>query len=122
MWPILVIGLLIVAAFVLLVGIVLGLVAAFKAWKANSPEGRMEALREKTEAAKEAAEEATKAYEDLFELHDSYTSLVADIENLTVGTTAWKEAVVALNEKIAELLELYPQLAKYVSFTENGVM
>jgi hypothetical protein len=41
MWPILVIGLLVVAAFAALVVIVWLLIKAFKAWKANSPEGKL---------------------------------------------------------------------------------
>jgi hypothetical protein len=36
--------------------------------------------------------------------------MVDTLDNLTEGTTAWKEAVSELNTKILELIATYPQL------------
>jgi hypothetical protein len=36
------------------------------------------------------------------------------------GTDEWNEALIENNNKVAELLEKYPELAKYISMGENG--
>jgi hypothetical protein len=41
------------------------------------------------------------------------------INNLTVGTQEWRDAVVSLNDEILKLLEAYPELHELVDF-KNG--
>jgi hypothetical protein len=52
MWPVLLITLAIIAAIAILVAAVAGIIAAFKAWQASTPEGKLKAAEE--EAARMA--------------------------------------------------------------------
>jgi predicted nuclease with TOPRIM domain len=111
-----------VAVIGILVGLVWLVVKAFKTWKANQPDAQLEALEEKAEKAKETAEETKKAYEDLIAAQEEYNNLNTNVDDLTEGTTAWKEAVAELNEEILELITLYPQLVAFLEIAENGRM
>ena len=121
MWPILVIGLLVVAAFAALVAIVWLLIKAFKAWKANSPEGKLEAAKEASEAAAEAAEAAAEAYNHLAESLENLSDKYKTLEDLAQGTKEWRDAVREVNSEVLELVEQYPELAGYVK-NEGGVL
>lgn len=91
----------------------------------------VEAYHADAEAAKEAAEEAEKAkeaYDDVKSAYDELKSTIADYNNakegldqLVKGTDEWREAVSSLNQQVLELLEIYPQLAQYIS-SEDGVL
>ena len=122
LWPILVAVLAIMAAIAILAIIIMGIVKAVKNWKANQPGEQLKALEAAATRSKEIAEEAKQAYDDLLTAKDEYDSLENSIEDLTEGTTAWKEAVAELNEKVLELISLYPELVQFLSIAENGVM
>ena len=122
MWPILVVGLLLVAALGALVLIIYGIVKAVQAWKANQPEAQLAALEEKAEAAKETAKETKEVYDQLLTSRDEYEGMVDTLDDLTEGTIAWKEAVSELNAKVLELIAAYPQLTQFLQIAENGVM
>jgi putative heme iron utilization protein len=53
---------------------------------------------------------------------DEYEGMVDTLDDLTEGTTAWKEAVSELNAKVLELIAAYPQLIQFLQIAENGVM
>ena len=86
--------------------------------------------------AKDAAEEAEKAaqgakeqYNDLKESFKNLTSAISDykdaqtaLKELTTGTEEWYDAVNDLNDKVLELIDNFPQLAKYLTRDENGVL
>jgi len=75
-------------------------------------------------AAENAAERAKKLGEEYDELKNSYDDLISSLENyhsakdaldeLTEGTTEWRDAVFDLNNQVLELLDKYPELAKYI--------
>ena len=98
---------------------VIALVAAFKAVYAASPEGKLEAATEAANDAAEAAENAAQAYENLASALDSINGKSAAIENLAVGTTEWKNAVQELNGEVLDLVEQYPELAKFVDTSKR---
>ena len=107
---------------------VIALVAAFKAAHAASPEGKLEAASAAADSAAEAAEGAAQAYEHLAAALGSIGGKSAALENLAVGTTEWKNAVQELNGEVLDLVEQYPELAKfvdsskgYLSFTDKKV-
>ena len=108
--------------------VVWALVAAFKAAHAASPEGKLEAASAAADSAAEAAEGAAQAYEHLAAALGSIGGKSAALENLAVGTTEWKNAVQELNGEVLDLVEQYPELAKfvdsskgYLSFTDKKV-
>ena len=75
-------------------------------------------------AAENAAERAKKLGEEYDELKNSYEDLITSLEDyhsakdaldkLTEGTVEWKDAVFELNNQVLELLDKYPELAKYI--------
>lgn len=109
---------LIVAAVVTLVALI---VFAVNAVKNASPEAKLERAQEAADKAAKAAERATEAYENLKsafeELGDGYEAL----EDLTRGTEEWNEAVKNINKSVLDLIEQYPELAKYID-NEGGVL
>lgn len=105
-----------------LVGVIMLIVAAYNKWKNSQPDAQLAALEEKAEQSRKVAEETKKAYDELLSAKDEYDGMTNQVESLTEGTTAWKEAVAELNNKIMELITLYPQLAQFVEIAENGQM
>lgn len=90
------------------------LVVFIKIAQNNSLEKRMERAAELTKEAKEAADSAKQAYEDLLEDKNEYNELQQTLEDLTYGTQEWKEALIAVNQQVLELIKTYPELAKYI--------
>jgi hypothetical protein len=119
MWPILVIGLLIVAAFITLVAVVMLIVAAFKAIKAASPEGQLKSAEEAAEAAGEAADKAAEAYNNLVEALDGLEDKYKSLEEMTRGTEEWEKAVREVNQEVMDLIDQYPELAAFVDGSEG---
>ena len=119
MWPILVITLLVVAAFAVLVAIVYGVVKAIQYFQSQTPEAKLKALEEAAAKSKEALQEATTAVQELADtlegLKDSYKAL----ENLEKGTTEWLLKVMEVNEQVTDLLKKYPELEKYVNWDKG---
>lgn len=82
------------------------------------------AAKKSAKAAQEAREEWQKskdAYDNLYNSLTSYQDGVKALEELKEGTVEWTKAVLDLNNQVLELLELYPELAQYVTST-NGVL
>ena len=88
-----------------------------KAWNKEA-----EAAKKAAEAAKALGEEykQTKvAYEELKQSITDYKDAQTAIDELTVGTEEWRDAIQDVNDKVLELIQNYPILAKYMS-NENG--
>jgi hypothetical protein len=107
MGPLLIIIAAVAAALLILVGIVKLITMAFEAWKASTPEGKLEAAKEATEAMAIAAQDATTAYKELLDTISGYDSAVAALENLEVGTQEFTNALITANEKAWELIDTY---------------
>lgn len=98
------IGALIIAA----VGLAIwGIVSAVKAFKEASPEGQFKKISAAAEEAKTAAEDAANAYDNLKNTIDSYDSCIEKLEDLEVGTQAFRDALEAANEKAWDLIRTY---------------
>lgn len=110
---------LIVAA---LVGVIWLLVKGFEAIKASTPEGKLEAAKDRAEELKTALDEATTAANDLKSAFDSYKSVREKLESCTKGTEEWYEALNEVNDQVLDLLAKYPELAEYLHTDANGAM
>lgn len=121
MWPILVIGLLLIAALAILALIIWGVVSAIKAFIANSPEGKLKASKDAADQASKAAEEAAESYNNLADAFESLNDKYNALEDLTEGTREWRDAVKEINSEVMDLVEQYPELASLVT-SENGVL
>ena len=122
MGPLLLVILAVVVALISLVAIIILVVAAFKKWQANQPDAKLAALEESAKQAQETAKATKEVYDQLLTSRDEYEGMVDTLDNLTEGTSAWKEAVSELNAKVLELIAIYPQLARFLQVAENGVM
>lgn len=114
-WPI---GVLMLAVAALAL-VIWGIVSAFQAMAANTPEAKLAALEEKAEKSKEAMNAAAEAVKDLTSslegLKDSYKSF----ETLEKGTNEWLLKVMEVNEQVTDLLKKYPELEKYVNWDKG---
>lgn len=98
------IGALIIAA----VGLAIwGIVSAVKAFQEASPEGQLKKVSAAAEEAKTAAEDAANAYDNLKSTIDSYDSCIEKLEDLEVGTQAFRDALEDANEKAWGLIRTY---------------
>ena len=81
------------------------------------------------EKATKNAEQAKRKYDQLKESYKSLTSALEDyheaesaLSKLVKGTEEWYDQVNLLNDKVLELLQHYPELAKYVTMDQNGLL
>ena len=79
------------------------------------------------EKAKKEAEKAKQAYEDLKQTYEDFKSSISDYEEaqaaldtLVKGTEEWRDALAEANNIVLELLDNYPQLAKYITTGADG--
>ena len=106
------------------IGVLTAAIGVFSAIAKNeynkSIEGRLEAAQKATEKAKEAAEEAKVAYDALLENKSGYDEIQSSLSELTQGTNEWKIALAEANQQVLQLLETYPQLARFIERGEDG--
>jgi hypothetical protein len=119
--PALAATLFLVAAIAALVAVGLILVLIFKAIKNASPEEKLRKAEVAAEQAGEAADKAAEEYKELKSSLDGLDDKYKNIENLTMYTDEWKEAVKGVNDEVLDLMTKYPELAKYVK-SVNGVL
>ena len=122
MSPVLALTLVLTAAIIGLVAVGVGLVALFNQIQASTPEGKLKAAEEQAQKAKEAFNEAKNAYENLMEGFSQYKNAIKTVEDLTIGTEEWEEAINDVNTKVLELMQSYALLGQYVSMDSNGML
>lgn len=100
---------------------IIGIIALAKALKNATPEAQLEQAQKAAEKAAEAAEEATNAYEELADALGSLEDKYEALEELTRGTKEWNAAIREINNSVLDLIEKYPELAKFVE-NVDGVL
>lgn len=98
-----------------------GLIALYKYLKTLTPEGQFEAASEAADNAAAAVNELTSSYENLQTSLDELSEQQKTLESLTEGTQEWKQAVIETNNQVLDLIDKYPELAKFVE-SNNGVL
>lgn len=81
---------------------------------------QMEKVLEAAEHQKQVYEDVKKAYEDLKNSINDYEDSQKAIDELTEGTEEWRDAIIEANQQITDLIQKYPQLAKYVNKDNSG--
>lgn len=104
-----------------IISAVISLIQIFSQFAPETQAEKTERLAEQTQKAAEAAQAAQQAYSNLVESFDKYGEAVDKINDLTVGTTEWKNALFDVNNQVLELLDKYPQLSSYLT-SEKGVL
>jgi ABC-type glycerol-3-phosphate transport system substrate-binding protein len=89
--------------------------------KKASPEAKLERAAEAAEAAAQAADEMAAAYHNLVDSLEGIDSQYDTIEDMVYGTKEWQKAVEAVNDEVLELIEEYPELAKFVK-NKDGIL
>lgn len=97
----------VLAGIVAMVGALIALLAVVNA---NSPEKKLEKLKETTKKAQESADEASKAYDELASKRESLDKLNSSLEGLTQGSLEWKKALLEVNNEILNLKSQFPDL------------
>lgn len=113
MWPLLVIA----AA----VGAIAGAIHLIKAYNTTDEEAFNNAKQRQNELS-QALQETKQKYDDLKNSIEDYKNARNSLDELTAGTTAWKEALADANSQALALLQTYPELAKYIHKDENGLI
>ena len=118
---------LLIMALIACIAIVIVAIVALVKWfkqvadSANDAK-KIEKLNEQIKAVGEVADEAKQKLDDMASAKDELDQLGKTFEGLTKGSQAWKKALVENNQKVLELLNLYPKLASYVSKGLYGQM
>ena len=87
----------------------------------ETTEQKLDRLEDSAKKASDAASDMTQKYEDLKDSLDELGNKESNLEKLTVGTQAWRDAVMDVNKQVLELINNYPKLISYVR-SENGVL
>ena len=87
----------------------------------RSAAGRLKAAQKDTQKAAEAAKEAAEEYNNLNTAISNIEDKTNALSELTKGTQEWRDAVVALNTEILDLVNTYPELASFLS-NESGIL
>jgi hypothetical protein len=124
MLPILIITLAITAAILVLVATIWIIVSAVQALSDAYNKDAIAA--EKAKAVAEALAESYKAikqeYEDMVATMEEYKTARDALDNLTEGTREWYDAMREANEQAIELMNIYPELHKYATTDDNGLI
>lgn len=97
-----------------------GVAYAFYKLNESSPEGKLKAAKEEADKLNETLNKTKDILDSLKSKDESIDTLREKFELMTVGTTEWKDALMELNTQMKELIEVYPELSKYVDVGENG--
>lgn len=104
------------------IAVIIGAVLIIKQIKSNSLEGRLEAASKAASELKSSLDEAKQSAEELNQTVTKYNTAVDALESCKKGTEEWNEKLKEVNTSVSELLEKYPDLAKYLYRDENGVL
>lgn len=109
-------------AIILLTGAIIGIVFAFKAIANETPEAKFEKANKALREATELADAAKESYDNLKDSFSSINDKYGALDELTVGTREWRDALQEVNAEVMDLIDEYPELASAVKVDENGVM
>ena len=104
----------VVAALAMLTGIIIGTTKLFQSMTDNGSK----AFEEASKTAQVLADElnrVTEANEELKKSFEDYNNAQKAIEEMTVGTEEWRDAIAEANQQVINLMTKYPELAHYIS-------
>jgi hypothetical protein len=70
-------------------------------------------MKENTQRLRDAMNDLTSARDELEDMRETF-------KGLTKGTKEWRKALVENNQKVLELINTYPELARYMTKGEFG--
>lgn len=116
----------IIAGLSIAIGVVMGIIEGAKAlishFFKSETQKSIESLTEQTEALSQAQEDLKNHINEVESAWDNYQNMTTALEECTVGTQEWNEALLNCNQAILQLLALSPELAEYVKYNADGSM
>ena len=106
---------------IILGAILAAVIAVIAVINNNSPEKKLEKAAEEAEKMAEAANNAAEAYDKLAGALDNLDDKYDTLNELTQGTKEWNKAVREINSSVLDLIDEYPELAKFVE-NKEGVL
>lgn len=103
------------AIIALLAGIVIGVQALIQAAHDRSLEGQLKNANEQLEAMNTLVESVNSKVDELKSSWSEYEEVKKILDDCTYGTEEWRDALQAVNQKVLEILQTYPELAQYVN-------
>lgn len=106
----------------LAIGAVVGVIAVIGSLinRETEQEKKLRILKEESEALGAAQENLEQHIEDVQSAWDNYQSMVDALNECTVGTEAWNEALINCNQSVLSLIALAPGLSQFVKYNEDG--
>ena len=95
---------------------------AFKKFEDISLDNRIEEAAIASEDLSKAFESAKQRSDELASSQAEYQNLQDTLDNLTVGTQEWNNALLEANNQVLELINKFPTLAQYISSDTNGIL
>ena len=86
----------------------------------KSSDKKSQKLANSLKQVSKEAEAAQQAYSELLDKQKQYDDAISALDDLTVGTKEWKQALLEANNIVLELLSNYPELAQFLTRDENG--
>lgn len=113
-----------VLALIAIVGLIAIIVGTIKAIEKaqNALNEKLAEAKQKYKELNEASAEAANTVKDLKDNWEKITESNKNLDQLTKGTTEWKQQVLELNQAVLDLIDKYPQLARYLEVGENGLL
>lgn len=99
----------------LLALIVIGVQNLIQAAHDRSLEGQLENANEQLEAMTTLLDSVNSKVEELKSAWSEYEEVKKILDDCTYGTEEWRDALQAVNQKVLEILQTYPELAQYVT-------
>lgn len=102
---------------------IVAVVAAFGIYNAivETNEEKLERLNNTSKELQEQLTETQEKLDSISENKEGLTTLYEELENLAEGTLDWKQKLIEVNQQVLDLIEKYPELAKYLTVGENGL-
>ena len=106
--------------YVLAIGAIISIAYALvKAYNADADAAKE--AKKQAEELKNEYESIKESYQNVLDTVSDYTESLNALKKLEKGTLEWKQAVLELNEQILNLIDKYPELAKFVT-SQDGVL
>lgn len=112
---------LIIIAVIALIMALISAIAILVNWESSEAKAAREAA-EASDKLNEAFTKTKEAYDKLQSSISKYKDAKKGIEELTEGTTEWRNAIQDANTQALELLKTYPELTKYMTRDANGLI
>lgn len=110
------------------IGWIMGIVAAVAALvlilskmdRRTELQKRIDELKEESEGLAKSQEKLKETIQEVESAWENYQNAIDVLNQCTVGTEEWNEALRNVNQSVLEIIKAAPELAKFVQYTEDG--